>query len=205
MKRHYAAWLLAGAVSVGAVATTSDARAVGPTVAQQTSFKQKQDAQVAFKKGKAAMAKGDYVAALEAFIQADQLHPGAAPKYQIAAAYDHLNKIEEAIAAYRKFIESDPGPKYADRVVAAGTRIAELEKLMIAKVTLQITPANLGGMAITVDGNPIQGTEFEVKPGDHQVVVTAPGHTPVTQTITARAGEPLSFPITLVPETPASG
>ncbi len=199
MKRHFAAWLVAGAVAVTGGLISDDATAIGPQVASQ-SFKVKQEAQAAYVKGKAAMAKGDYAAALESFRKADSLHPGAAPKYQIAVALDRLNQLEEAIAAYRTFIDSDPGPKYADRVVAAGQRIAELEKLLITKVTLQITPPNLGGLAITVDGNPVQGTEIDVKPGEHTIVVSAPGHVPVTETITARAGEPLAVPITLQPE-----
>jgi hypothetical protein len=179
---------------------SGEAAAVGPTLAAQTTFKQKQEAQAAFKQGKAAKAKGDWATALQAFQSADGLHPGAAPKYEVAVCYDKLNKHAEAAAAYRTFIDSKPGAKYADRVVAAGQRIAELEKLMITKVTFAVTPPNLGGMSITVDGEPIQGTELDLKPGEHTVVVTAPNHVSITEIITVRAGEPLSVPVTLVAE-----
>jgi hypothetical protein len=55
-------------------------------------------------------------------------------------------------------------------------------------------------MSITVDGELIQGTELDLKPGEHTVVVAAPNHVSITEIITVRAGEPLSVPITLIAE-----
>jgi hypothetical protein len=200
---HVAAGLLAGAVALCAITVSGDANAIGPQITAQagkTSYKMKQQAKAAYKKGKAAMGKGDYATALTNFQQADKLHPGAAPKYQVAVCFDKLNKIPEAAGAYRNFIDSNPSAKYGDRVVAAGQRIAELEKLMIVKVALTIAPANVAGMVIMVDGEPAQGAEFELKPGEHTIVVSAPNHTTVSETITAVAGQPMSIPVTLVAE-----
>jgi len=205
-RRTHIAAALAAAVSLSGLALASDAQARGFVIAAQSKFpsswKQKQNAKAAYKKGKAAMTKGDFATALQGFQMADSLHPGAAPKYQIAVCYDKLGQAPEAVAAYRVFIDSKPSGKYADRVVAAGKRIAELEATMVTKVTLQITPANLAGLAVTVDNRPIQGSEVELKAGEHTVVITAPNHLPVTQTITVRQGEPMTLPINLQPQGP---
>jgi hypothetical protein len=194
---------LAGTLTVCAVSVAGDAQALGPQVLAQNkipAWRIKKDAKAAYVKGKALMKKGDYAAAAEQFEKADELVPGAAPKYQIAVCYDKLGDAQKAVDAYKNFISSNPGEKYADRVVAAGKRVAELQKQLIGKVVLKITPAALPGQAVTVDGEPVEGTELELEPGEHTIIVTADGHTPVTQTVNVQAGEPLDVPITLEPE-----
>ena len=195
---------LAGTLTLSAFTIATDAQALGPQVLAQNkipAWRVKKDAKAAYVKGKALMSKGDYAGAAEQFEKADRLVPGAAPKYQIAVCYDKLGDVKKAVEAYKNFISSNPGKKYADRVVAAGQRVAELEKQLVGKVTLQITPAALPGQAITVDGNPVEGTELELEPGEHTIIVTADGHTPVTQTVNVKGGEPLDVPIALQPET----
>jgi hypothetical protein len=191
-----------GLLSTSSFTLSGDAQAYGPRVLAQTTpaWKVKKDAKAAYVKGKDLMKKGDYAGAVTNFEKADSLVPGAAPKYQIAVCYDKLGDAGKAVEAYKRFISSNPGEKYADRVVAAGKRIAELEKKLIGKVTLVIDPPGLAGVAVTVDGNPATGTELELKPGDHTVIVTAEGHKPATQTVTVKAGEPLDLPVTLEPE-----
>jgi len=205
LRTHRGVWTaaLAGTLAVSAFTVASDAQAIGPQVLAQNkipAWKVKKDAKAAYVKGKALMKKGDYAAAAEQFKKADELVPGAAPKYQVAVCYDKLGDAGEAVKAYKNFISSNPGEKYADRVVAAGKRVAELEKQLIGKVSLQITPADLPGLAVTVDGNPAAGTDLELEPGDHTIIVTADGHTTVTQTINVKAGEPVDLPVTLEPE-----
>lgn len=198
---------LAGTLTLSAFTVVSDAQALGPQVLAQNkipAWRVKKDAKAAYVKGKALMSKGDYAAAAEQFEKADDLVPGAAPKYQIAVCYDKLGDPQKAVDAYKNFISSNPGEKYADRVVAAGKRVAELEKQLVGKVKLVVTPAGLPGQAVTVDGNPVEGTELELEPGEHTIIVTADGHTPVTQTVNVQAGEPLDVPITLEPEQAAA-
>jgi PEGA domain/Tetratricopeptide repeat len=198
----WAAAIMAGAFATTSLTIASDAEAFGPKIASQAkaNWKVKKEAKAAYVKGKAAMKSGDFAAAAEHFKKADELVPGAAPKYQVAVAFDKLGDPKQAVEAYRAFIASNPGEKYADRVVAAGKRVAELEKQLIGKVSLQVSPPGLTGIAVTVDGNPVEGTELELEPGEHTVIVTADGHAPETQTITVRAGEPVDIPIALQPE-----
>jgi PEGA domain-containing protein len=161
-------------------------------------------AQDAYKEGKKKFDAGDYAGALEHFKKADELYPGAAPKFYVAATYDKLGKVEEAIAAYKAFVESNPGEKYADRVIESGKRITELQSQLDAVATLSINPP-VAGATVTVDGAPVTGTELKLKAGRHTVVVTAPGYDPATLTVDVNAGQKLDIPVTLVATVAAEG
>ena len=167
-------------------------------IAQTADWKTKQEARKSYASGKAKMAKGDHAGALEDFRNADRLVPGAAPKYQIAVCLDRLGKADEAVAAYRVFLESQPGDKYATEVADAGKRLAELEQQLIGKVKLNITPSGVAA-TISVDGAPAQGPELSLKPGRHTIMVSAPGYQDATQEIEVKAGGTTDVTITLAP------
>lgn len=163
----------------------------------QPKWKLQQEAKAAYGSGKKKMDAGDYAGALPDFLLADEKWPGAAPKYNIALCYDKLGKNAEAVAAYRAFIDSKPDAKYADRVIAAGKRIEELKASLEGTVTLAITPPNIQGIAVKVDGAPATGTELKLPPGAHTIEVTAPGYQPVSQQVDVLGGKTLSVPVTL--------
>jgi hypothetical protein len=177
------------------VTTTADV-----AVAQQPNAKAQKDAKVAYDAGKLKMDQGNYAGALPDFQRADALWPGAAPKYNIALCYDKLGRNAEAIAAYRTFINSNPGAKYADRVVAAGRRISELEGKLEGTVALAVTPPNIQGMTVKIDGAPAAaGPELKVPPGRHTIEIVAPGYQPFKQEVDVVGGQRLDLPVTLTP------
>lgn len=195
-RRHSLALVLAGALLGGVVATSDTAPAyaqAAPTDAQ------KDEAKTNFKDGKKAFDAGDFAAALPFFQKADALYPGAAPKYKIAESFDKLGRAEEAVAAYRTFIDSKPSETYADRMATAGKRIVELEATLPGVVTIVVTPPGLAGLAITVDGAPVQGPEVRMQPGAHTVVVSADGHQPATQQVNVTGGQKTQMPVNLLP------
>ena len=161
----------------------------------------KEQAKDAYKEGQTKFKAGDFAGALEEFKRADQLYPGAAPKEKIAQSYDKLNKPAEAVAAYKAFIDSDPGEKYAESIAAAKKRITELEGTLPAKVMLKVTPERATGVTVKVDGKPVKGTEFELMAGEHTIVVTAPGHQAVTEVVTIKGGETRELAVALPPAT----
>ncbi|HZO12730.1 MAG TPA: PEGA domain-containing protein, partial [Polyangiaceae bacterium] len=178
---------------------TSHSLALPPwPIAQTADWKTKQEARKAYAGGKAKMGKGDYAGALEDFRNADRLVPGAAPKYQIAVCLDRLGKAEEAVAAYRAFLDTPPGDKYVTEAADATKRVAELEQQLIGKVKLNITPAGAAA-TITVDGAPAQGPELSLKPGRHTIIVSAPGYQDAKQEIEVKAGATADVTITLAP------
>lgn len=178
-------------VVVAAVTTISDVAHAQPK------WKLQQEAKAAYGAGKKKMDAGDYAGALPDFLLADEKWPGAAPKYNIALCYDKLGKNAEAVAAYRAFIDSKPDAKYADRVIAAGKRIEELKANLEGTITLAITPANVQGVAVKIDGTAATGAEIKLSPGPHTVEVSAPGYQPVSQQVDVLGGKTLSVPVML--------
>ncbi len=185
--------LAIGLPAAAVVTTTTD------DAAAQTSFQKQQEAKKAYATGKKKMDGGDYAGAVEDFKAADAAWPGAAPKYNIAVCYDKLGKYAEAVEAYRNFIDSKPDAKYADRVIAADKRIEELKAKLEGTVTLTITPPDLQGLAVMVDGTAVQGTELKLPAGPHTIEVSAPGHQPFSQQVDVQGGQAVSLPITLQP------
>ncbi len=185
--------LLCGAAAV--ITTSADV-----AHAQQPKWKMQKEAKVAYGEGKKKMAAGDYAGALGDFLIADQKWPGAAPKYNIAVCYDKLGQPAEAVTAYRLFIDSKPGAKYADRVIAAGKRIGELEATLQGVVKLTVSPTNLPGLAVSVDGKPAKGTEIEVAPGPHSIEVSADGYETFTQQVEVTGGGTVEVSVTLDPQ-----
>src|SRR5262245_53566484 len=65
-----------------------------------TEAQKKTEAKKLYDQAKEKFEKGDYAAAYDLYSQADQLVPGASPKYYSAVSLDKQNKVTEAIAAY---------------------------------------------------------------------------------------------------------
>lgn len=169
--------------------------------AQLPSKKQRQQqAKEAYTSGKAKMDAGDYRGALMDFQLADTSWPGAAPKYNIAYCHDQLGNKTEAVAAYRTFINSNPGAKYADRVALANQRIQAIESEQKASATgrvmFTVNPP-IAGITISVDGQPVVDNEAKLAPGPHQVEAAAPGYAPFRQQIEVVGGTQLEVPITM--------
>lgn len=175
-----------------------------PAEAQLLSKKQRQDqAAASYKSGKAKMDAGNFSAAVVDFQMADTMWPGAAPKYYIGYCYDKMGKTTEAVAAYRRFVNSDPGAKYADRIALANRRIAEIEAENKAKATgkvmIALTPPNLNGVSVIIDGQPVAGLEHDLSAGPHSVEVTAPGYSKYQQQIDVVGATQLELPVSLAP------
>lgn len=177
--------------ALGLTLAPAEAAAQGkPQPAAMSDAEKKKAAIAAFKSAQKEFAAGDYAAALPHYQEAEATIPGARPKYQIAQCFDKLGRTEEAVAAYRVFIDSNPDKKkYAAEIEEAGKRVAALEATLPAKVTVKVTPPSAQGVAIKVDGQPAEGTELSLAAGEHTVEVSAEGMKPKSETITVKANE----------------
>jgi len=163
----------------------------------------KNAARKAYMSGKKKLDGGNMPGALKDFREADRLYPGAAPKHKIAVCLDRMGRVQEAIAAYRAFINSNPPPKYAERVASAGARITALEAATPATVIVAVVPANAPGLQITVDNVPQPGPQLQILAGQHTIGVSAQGYQPYSEVISVRGGQRLDMPIELIPVGPA--
>lgn len=189
--------LMAGAIALGHASPVS-AQPAQPAKETPEEKAKKEDAKKTFKEANEKYKAGDYAAALPLFQKADSLYPGSAPKHKIALCFDNLGKGPEAIAAYKAFLASSPSEKYKDRIDAANKRISELEAAMPAIVTLRVAPEGVAAQ-ITVDGNPAVGPDLQLPAGEHTIVISAEGHTPVTEVVNVRGNEKRELAVTLVP------
>ncbi|MEJ7733265.1 MAG: protein kinase [Polyangiaceae bacterium] len=84
-----------------------------------------------FKEANAKLAARDYLAAAAIYAQADGVWPGAKPKYKAALSYDKVGRRDEAIAWYRKFLESSPDAAAFTQgeIVESTKRLALLERV----------------------------------------------------------------------------
>jgi hypothetical protein len=192
--------LLTGAVAFShATPAAAQGAATSPKLGSGADEKAKKDeAKTAFKEAKKKFDADDFAGALPLYEKADTLYPGSAPKHKIALCYDKLGKTAEAVAAYKAFLGSNPSDKYADRVTAANARVAELEATMPSTVIIKVAPEGVAAQ-ITVNGTPATGPELTLPAGEHTIVVTAEGHTPLTEVVTLRGNEKRELSLTLTP------
>jgi tetratricopeptide (TPR) repeat protein len=96
--------------------------------AMATSRAQAQAGIAAYQSGKATLAKGDLEAAYMLFWEADALYPGALPKYWQARCLDDLGQRQEAVAAYKTFLDSKPPAKHRELIAQAEQRLSALQQ-----------------------------------------------------------------------------
>lgn len=167
-----------------------------------TEAQKKAQAKKAFEAGGKKFDAGDYPAALALFREADELIPGAVPKFRIAECMDKQNDITGAVKAYEDFLASNPDAAkkgMQERIDAARGRIDALKKTP-AEVKVAVTPA---GAQIFVDGAPQSGNPVKVAPGKHVLSAKADGYEESKQDIEVTFAEKKDATLTLTPKVAA--
>ena len=184
-----------------------------------TDAQKKDGAKKAFEDGGKKFDAGDFTGAYAAFKEADDMVPGAVPKYRMAEsldkASDKTGDVGAAIKGYEDFLASNPpADKQQARIDAAKARIDALKKTP-ADVKVNVTPA---AAALTLDGVAQTGNPIKVPPGKHTIGAKADGFDEgkadvevafaekkeVTLTLNAKAAEPVApiVPVAAKPEKP---
>jgi hypothetical protein len=181
----------------------SAAKAPAAKKAKKLTEKQaKEQAKKKYKEGQDLFAQGDYAGALVAFEEADDLVPGAAPKYRIAASLDKQNKVHEALDAYQKFLDASPDPdKLKDQIADAKARQDVLKKTP-GKIHLVTDPAAPMGLKVAVDGVAQVGTVFPADPGHHTLTASADNFDPTSQDFDLTFAESKDLQVKLLPAAP---
>ncbi len=145
-----------------------------PPPAKPLSEKEKkEEAKKAFLAGQAKFDGGDFKGAYDDFKRADDLIPGARPKYKMALCLDRSNDVSGAVAGYQSFLDANaaaPDEALKPKVEEVNKRITEL-KATPADVTVTVTPATA---KLSVDGVEQAGPVLKVPPGKHTIGATAP-------------------------------
>lgn len=149
-----------------------------------------------FKEGKAAADSGQWVEAAEKFRVVVAIR--SAPKALIAlgVAEEHLNHLVAALAAYKQAREEAADKALADELKTAN---AALEALRPRVPKLLFTPEEaLSNAQVEIDGLAVKldAAALAVDPGDHAVLVTAPGKGTFRTKAKVKEGEQLEVEIT---------
>lgn len=166
-----------------AVALTSLA-ALAPAQAQTaTSDADRDAARNLFKEGYDLQRAGNYAEALERFQRSQQVYPAPTALLHIAECQAGLLHLVEAAETYRtlgRLQLPDGSPPAFLAAQAQGA--AELQQVepRISHVRIDVKPAGIPGLTVTVDGQPMNlallGVERAFDPGDHKVTAVAPGY-----------------------------
>jgi hypothetical protein len=202
----WSAAVISGLLSISTAAPVFAQGKKDPTA--MSDAEKKKEAKKLFKDAQAKFKDGKYADALPLYQEADNLVPGAVPKFQVAQCQDKLGNIGEAVKGYEAFLATNPeADKHEDRIKTANDRLEALKKTP-ATVELAITPADAANLSVMVDGSPHTGSTVELSPGKHSIVVKADGYEEKTSEFDVGPGEKTQVNIALaaasaaVPVTP---
>jgi hypothetical protein len=165
------------------MAVTPAARAQTPDSAAQ--------ADAAFKEGQRLHAAGDDAAACPKFAESKRLSPAVGVTLHLADCYAKTGRTASAWNEFRQAekMAREKGDKRAD---VAAERAAALSP-NLSRLTVEVpADAAASGEQIQLDGAPLSSeswnTPVAVDPGDHTVVVNAPGQPARTLSVHVEAG-----------------
>jgi hypothetical protein len=136
------------------------------------------------------MKEGHAAEACPKLEEAQRLDAGMATQFRLAECYEKVGKLASAWASFIAVADSAAVAKMPEREAAARKR-AEAVAPRIARLTLTVPPAvaALQGIDVQRDGSPVArplwGVPVPVDPGEHVVIVVAPGKKPWQGRVTA--------------------
>lgn len=176
-----------------------------------------------FAAAQAAYEAGDYLAAIQALEAANELSPSPALAFSIAQTEREQflvdgrpERILRAVALYRRYLDEDPkGKRRKEALDALAQLEPQLAKLQstgagaaaapgVQQSTRILVLCELPEARISVDGAEPAPSPLirEVAPGNHEVVVRAPGHHDSVRQVVAVLGELVPITVSLA-ELPA--
>ena len=162
-------------------------------------------AEALFEAGRAAMEKGDFASACPRFGESERLDPAPGTLLNLADCEEHLGHLARAWEAWKEALATLP-PSDA-RLPAAKTRERAIES-RVPRLTLTRAPGAPGETIARRDKVEIHAASFDVplpvNPGDHTIVVTAPGREAKTTVVTMKEGETRTLPVEPGPPLPLS-
>ena len=135
-------------------------------------------AEALFQAGREAAVRGDFREACAKFAESQRLDPAPGTLINLGDCKEHLGLFASAWGYYREAADRLTGDK---RVEGLKARVAAIEP-RLSRLTLTLAPGAPDEARITRDGVELGaaslGVAMPVDPGEHVVVVTAPGREP---------------------------
>jgi tetratricopeptide (TPR) repeat protein len=161
--------------------------AVPPVAAQAPS-----EADRLFEEGRQLLAAGRASEACPKFERSQELDPGRGTLINLAACYEAIGHLVEALAVYEDVLAQSGAANDDQRLDAAKKLIEKLEP-RIPRLTVIVDAARPAGLVITIAGVEVPASSWAdvpVNPGPVEIVATAEGYEPWrTQINTAADGQ----------------
>lgn len=141
-----------------------------------------------FRQGRAAAENRDYLAACAKFRESNRMDPALGTLFNIADCEEKLGRLATSWTLFQEVAQRLPLDD--DRHVIADQRAQALE-LRVPRLSVHLAPSARTDIAVRRDGVALGSASLDtwlpVDPGEHVVVVTAPGTESVS--FVARVGE----------------
>jgi hypothetical protein len=191
--------LVAGLTGLAGLLGSLDARAQpAPAVVPDPA------AEALFRSGRELVEKGDWAAGCPKFEASLELYLSASTLLNIARCHEHNGKIASAWATYRRALVVNKETPGAERKKAleelAEKGIASLEpRLPKLRIVIPVAPTRL---EVTRNAQYVPlaslGTSIPVDPGEHTIVVRAPGYRTERRSVTVVEGKTERIEIALI-------
>lgn len=150
------------------------------------SVAQAQSAKELHEQGVTHLTAGRYTDAVVAFDASYRAEATAPALYNLALAYQGMERPDKALEAFEAFVKLVDPKKHAQQFATARTEIDRL-KSSYARFTLKLTPADA---TLDIDGSPARAEKNElwVEIGTHTIKIRAAGYETYTQRLEIAAG-----------------
>lgn len=166
-----------------------------------------------FQEGITALEAGDWDKACPKFTASMDLDRSVGTMLNVAKCHEHEGRLTAALADYREAL--DLNEKVTDTERRERVRAYTQDKLeqlapRVPRVRIQVSP-EVDGLRVTRDGQDVPvaslSSPLRMDPGEHEVVVSAPGHVEERRTIKLTEGQEQDLSIVLRPagDAPAAG
>jgi hypothetical protein len=148
-------------------------------------------AEALFLEGRERVEAGDWANACPIFVESNRLDFALGTLMNLAACEEHVGKLATAWARYREVLDSLP--RTDDRRSFVAESVARLERLA-PRLTVVLAVPSVAGTIVVRDGVDLGasiGADLPVDPGEHLIVVAAPGRFTRPYAFTLSAGQRL--------------
>ncbi|HMJ10319.1 MAG TPA: PEGA domain-containing protein [Polyangiaceae bacterium] len=134
-------------------------------------------AEALFRSGREALGKGDHATACQRFEESNRLEPAVGTVFNLANCREKLGQLAAAWQRYQEAVQKLPSGD--ERIQIASQRAAALEP-RLSKLSLFLPEDAPPGTVVLKDGTELGsgslGVALPVDPGEHKLIVRAPGY-----------------------------
>jgi hypothetical protein len=158
---------------------------------------------------------GKYADALDKFQRAESAYSAPTNVLRIAECHAALGQLVEAAESYRAALRMGVPPgspaAFQAAIDQAKTELAQIEP-RVPKLLVAVTPPGVAGVDVQIDNQHVSaaliGEPIPLDPGEHHVIVSAPGYVNVEQIAVLKERDTTSVaaalrPVSVLPPPPA--